>query len=198
MSYSNPGFAMLGYAVTAALKKAADKDIRSLVDNRIMTPIGVPGSEWDCGYGMTFVVDRLPLVPIWGGGKFSPNAAARVGRRLLRRGDWDGNQLLSPAVVQAGTTRSNSGLPGYGLFGWWGNVDDNGNRISSSLPRDAFYAMGSGHQIVLVVPSIDLILVRFGDFLDGQAFDISPTSNFMSAFETFLFKPLMASVVAPQ
>ena len=149
-SYSNPGIAMLGYAVTGSLRGAADHDLRSLLTNRIMNPIGVPSSEWECGYGETFTVDGLPLVPTWGGGHYSPNAAARVGRLLLRRGDWDGNQLLRQTVVQEATTHAIPGLPGHGLFGWWGNVDGNGAQVSPSLPTDAFYATGAGHQLSLI------------------------------------------------
>jgi CubicO group peptidase (beta-lactamase class C family) len=186
-SYSNPGFAMLGYAVTAALKGAADQDIRSLLQNRIMSPIGVPSGEWSCGYDETFTVDGFPLVPIWGGGQYSPDAVARVGRLLLRRGDWDGNQLLSPAVVQEATTHPIPGLPGYGLFGWWGNVDNDGDRVSPSLPKDAFFAKGAGHQIVLVITSLNLIMVRNGESLDNGDFDL--------AIETNLFAPLMAAVI---
>jgi len=195
--YSNPGFAMLGYAVTAALKGAADQDIRSLLQNRIMSPIGVPSGEWSCGYDETFTVDGLPLVPIWGGGQYSPDAAARVGRLLLRRGDWDGNQLLSPAVVQEATTRPIPGHPGHGLFGWWGNVDNDGHPVSPSLPGDAYYALGAGHQVVLVIPSLNLIMVRNGESIDGAAFAISLESNFDVALENTLFAPLMAAVNRP-
>jgi len=187
--YSNPGIAMLAYAVTASLKGTADQDIRSLLDNRIMNPIGVPNSEWECGYGETFTVDGLPLVPTWGGGRYSPNAAASVARLLLRRGDWDGNRLLSSTVVQAATTSPVPGVPGYGLFGWWGNVDDRGRRKSPSLPRDAFFALGAGHQVVLVIPSLDMIVLRYGDSLDGGDYD--------PALENHFFAPLMASVARP-
>ena len=188
-SYSNPGFAMLDYAVTAALKGTANQDIRSLLSNRIMSPIGVPSDEWNCGYDLTFWVEGLPLVPSWGGGNYSPNASARVGRLLLRRGDWEGNRLLDPTVVQEATTHPIPGLPGYGLFGWSGNVDNNGLQQYPSLPKDAFYALGAGHQIDLVIPSLNLIMVRNGDFLDN--------GNFELALETYLFAPLMASVILP-
>jgi CubicO group peptidase (beta-lactamase class C family) len=197
LSYSNPGFAMLGYAVTAALKGTVDQDIRSLLQNRIMSPIGVPSGEWRCGYGLTFTVDGFPLVPTWGGGQYSPDATARVGRLLLRRGEWDGSYLLSPAVVQEATTRPFPGLPGYGLPGWWGNVDNDGHQISPSLPRDAFYAIGAGHQVVLVIPSLNMIMVRNGESIDGAAFAISPESNYFLALENTLFVPLMATVVRP-
>lgn len=189
-SYSNPGIAMLGYAVTASLRGTADHDLRSLLANRIMNPIGVPSSEWECGYGETFTVDGLPLVPTWGGGNYSPNAAARVARLLLRRGDWDGNRLLSQAVVHEGTTHATPGLPGSGLFGWRGNVDDHGIQQFSSLPKDTFYAIGAGHQIVLVIPSLNLIVVRYGELLDS--------GNFGLAFENHLFAPIMATIIRPK
>ena len=64
--YSNPGIAMLAYCVTRAILKGPDKDIRSLLKNRLMDPIGVPDTEWACGYGQTFDVDGLPLVGTWG------------------------------------------------------------------------------------------------------------------------------------
>src|SRR5436190_2728764 len=40
--YSNPGIAMLSYATTAALKG----DLRNLLRERVMRPIGVPDAEW--------------------------------------------------------------------------------------------------------------------------------------------------------
>lgn len=185
--YSNPGFAMLGYAVTASLKGTVDQDLRSLLRNRIMNPIGVPGTEWECGYGETFTVDGLPLVPTWGGGRYSPNATARVARLLLRRGDWDGNQILSRAVVQMATTSPLPGVSGYGMFSWGGSVDNDGNQIFPSLPRDAFYSMGAGHQVVLVIPSLNMIVVRNGKVLDS--------GKFGRALEKYFFAPLMATVV---
>ena len=133
MYYSNPSYAMVSYVVTAALKGTGNQDLRSLLSNRIMNPIGIPSSEWDCGYGETYLVDGLPLVPAWGGVNYSPNATARVGRLLIRQGDWDGNRLLSLDVVRSSTTHP-PGLPGNALLGWWGNIDGAGNHPFPSLP----------------------------------------------------------------
>jgi CubicO group peptidase (beta-lactamase class C family) len=62
LQYSNPGFAVLGYAVTAALKGGPQRDVRSLLRDRVMRPIGVADGEWSVGYGKTCQVDGLPLV----------------------------------------------------------------------------------------------------------------------------------------
>src|SRR5438045_2706044 len=48
--YSNPGLAMLGYAITAALKEHEQHDLRTLLRDRVMRPIGAPDGEWSVGY----------------------------------------------------------------------------------------------------------------------------------------------------
>ena len=93
-AYSNPGMAMLSYAVTAALKGTAHTDIRTLIRERIMRSIGVDDSEWSVGYGQTYMVNGLPLVANWGGGAFTARAAARIGRLMMNKGEWDGKRLV--------------------------------------------------------------------------------------------------------
>ena len=117
--YSNPGIAMLGYALTAALKDAPQKDLRTLLRERVMQPIGVPAGEWSVGYNKTFTVAGLPLVAAWGGGGYTARAAARLGRLMLRQGNWEGQQLLSREAVRSVT--SDAGTPGICGIGWWSN-----------------------------------------------------------------------------
>jgi CubicO group peptidase (beta-lactamase class C family) len=186
LSYSNPGFAMLGYAITASLAGTADTDLRTLLANRIMEPIGVPESEWDCGYTETFTVDGLPLVATWGGGNYSPNAVVQVGRLVLRQGNWDGDWLISSDVVREATTHPD-GLPGNAALGWWTNRDGDGDRVFSSLPSDAIWGVGDKQQVLLIVPSLDLIMVRF-----GQAIASGTNEQVMNSY---LFTPLMEAVV---
>ena len=178
--YSNPGIAMMGYAVTAALRDAPIKDVRTLLRERVMRRIGVPDREWSCGYGTTFYVDGLPLVAAWGGGGFTARAAARLGRLMLRRGEWDGRQIVSVSAVKQ--TTSSAGLPGAGGMGWWTNAE----RRCKSLPADAFWAAGAGGQVTLVVPSLKLIAVRNGDRLDDGDNDV--------AIERYIFNPLMEAL----
>ena len=120
MLYSNPGIGMMGYAVTSALKDAPQKDIRTLLRDRVMRPIGVPDEEWSAGYGTTTVVDGLPLVATWGGGSYTPKTVARVARLMLRRGDWDGTRLIDPGAVSQVT--QDAGTPGNCGIGWWTNA----------------------------------------------------------------------------
>jgi putative heme-binding domain-containing protein len=187
MQYSNPGIAMLGYALTAALKKAPQKDLRTLLRERVLRPLGVPDNEWSVGYGKTFNVDGLPLVAPWGGGNFTARAVARIGELLLHKGNWNGKQLLSAEAVRQST--SHAGLPGNCGIAWWTNFDGR----YASLPRDAFWGSGAGHQILLVVPSLNLIAVRNGGMLAAAAGE--PT-KYHEPVRRFLFEPLMEAVLA--
>jgi len=185
--YSNPGFAMLGYAITAALEDAPEEDLRTLLRNRVMRPIGVPDSGWSVGYGRTFHVDELPLVGTWGGGNFTARTTARIGRLILREGNWEGKQLISGDAVRE-TTRDgdmSDGMHGNGI-GWFTNAGD----TFKSLPRDAFFAEGAQEQILLLVPSLNLIFVRNGT----QLIDATSKDEHIQLRESLLYKPLMDSM----
>jgi CubicO group peptidase (beta-lactamase class C family) len=181
MLYSNPGIGMMGYAITAALEDAPQKDIRTLLRDRVMRPIGVPDEEWSVGYGTTYVVDGLPLVATWGGGSYTPRAVARVARLMLRGGDWEGTRLIDEGAVHRVT--QDAGTPGSCGMGWWANADG----AHPKLPSDAFFGSGAGHQVALVVPSLGLIAVR-----NGEALDTRLEKN--QVLNTYLFDPLVDAI----
>lgn len=182
--YSNPGIGMLVYALTAALKDAPQKDIRTLLRERVMRPIGVPDAEWAIGYSQTFTVDGLPLVAAWGGANYTARAVARIGRLMLRQGNWEGKPLLSPEAVRLVT--SDAGTHSTCGIGWWSN----NTGLCARLPKDAFWGSGAGHQVVLVVPSLKLIAVR-----NGQALaEISSSAGFNRPIYQWLFEPLIEAV----
>jgi CubicO group peptidase (beta-lactamase class C family) len=193
--YSNPGMAMLSYAVTAALKNSPYKDIRSLLRERIMSPLGVPEDEWSIGYEKTFHVDGLDLVPNWGGGSFTARAVARIGRLMLQKGEWEGHQLVSPARIMDAVSYAGTPLPprpagnpqpSSGIC-WWTNSDG----VWHSIPRDAFAGAGAGNQLLLVIPSLDMIVVRNGGLLGDE----SRGEGFWGGLEKYLFDPLMNALL---
>lgn len=177
--YSNPGIAMLGYGLTAAYAENEERDLRSLLKRRVMEPIGVLESEWSVGYGQTVPVNGLNLVAPWGGGNFTARASARVGRLVLKEGEWEGKPVLKKEAVQA--VARDAGTPGHGGIGWWSNNEG----FSESLPKDAFWAAGAEHQVLLVVPNWRLIAVRNGGPLSsGESYDEGLRRHF--------FEPLSA------
>ena len=194
-AYSNPGMGMLAYAITAAIHDGPQKDLRALLRERILRPIGVKDSEWSVGYGQTYHVGDLDLVADWGGAAFTPRATARVGRLMLRQGDWNGKRLIDPKVIeQILNYRSPAEVGQWSgpssprpVLGWYTNVD----KIWPAAPRDAFAGAGAGHQVLLVIPSLDLILVRNGAQLPGG------DKGFWAAIEKEIITPLMGTITDP-
>jgi CubicO group peptidase (beta-lactamase class C family) len=98
---------------------------------------------------------------------------ARFGYLYLRDGVWDGVRVLPEGWVDFGRSPGPaSNTDTYGA-GWWLTPPAGEGRPARSLivgddMRDAFSAQGHEGQIVVVVPSKDLVLVRLGLF-DGGA-----------------------------
>lgn len=188
--YSNPGIAMLGYAITASLKDCEHKDIRTYLYERIIKYLDIPEEEWQIGYGKTFELDGLKLVPAWGGGGVSPNAMARIGRLLINKGFWNGTQLIDSKVVFEAL--KHAGTPAYHSYGFWVNSDLAGNKRWPSLTFDTVMALGAQDQMLLISPIRDLIVVRFG----GATVDADGREE---GWDKIIGKPLMDTMgdIAP-
>ena len=196
--YSNPGMAMLSYAITASYKGTQYSDVRELLRQRVMRPIGIADREWSAGYNQTYDVDGLKLVANWGGAAFTPRATARIGRLMLRKGDWDGQRIYDAATIDRVLSYNKAPrrddhkedpFPNAGLA-WWTNITSAWKQV----PRDAFGGAGAGNQVLLVIPSLDLIVVRNGQNL----FDPKAGENFWSGIEKYLFNPLMPAIIDRQ
>jgi CubicO group peptidase (beta-lactamase class C family) len=99
------------------------------------------------------------------------DAMARVGYLMLRKGVWCNTMILSNAIVEkshtpqpeiASATIVNpvdfpNATSVYGLL-WWTNADG----VLPDVPRDAFWAWGLHESFIIVVPSLDLVIVRAG------------------------------------
>ena len=187
--YSNPGMAALSYAITAALQGG---DIRTMLKERVLDPLGVPERDWSIGYGRAYEVDGLKLYANWGGASFTARAAARVGQLMMLQGKWNGHELIRRDVIKKvlsdqGMPRPSRGAtdpaPASGLA-WYTNSDG----IWPAAPRDAFAGAGASHQVLVAVPSLDLIVVRNGDALGDTA------PGFWGPVYELVVKPLMEAV----
>ena len=193
-AYSNPGFAALGYAITASLKGSEHPDLLSLLRARLMEPLGIPPEAWSMGYSKLFSLDGLQLYATWGGGEYTPRAVAKVGQLMLQRGQWAGQTLLDPDWVRKATAAAAGPLPtetkkmpASGLC-WWNNAVG----TWPALPRDAFLGAGAGNQILLVIPSKELVVVRNGDNLGESKWG----EGFWVGLEKYLLNPLMDCFLA--
>jgi CubicO group peptidase (beta-lactamase class C family) len=98
---------------------------------------------------------------------------ARFGYLYLRDGLWDGRRILPPGWVDFARSPA-PGMPSdiYGAGFWLTPTEGTGRPyralIADGDPFDAFSAQGHEGQVILIVPSRDLVIVRLGRFDDTR------------------------------
>jgi CubicO group peptidase (beta-lactamase class C family) len=206
--YSNPGIAMLNYAVTRSLQNSPYKDIASYLDQRVFNRIGIKKGTYSMGYKTSYKVDGLNIIPGWGGATFTADGVARIGRLIQKKGNWQGEQIIDSTVVKqaltvAGTTNSirtdvlsiadRSDKSGQdpapvAVLGWF----TNSNGSFKSLPRDAFWGAGAGEQLLLVIPSLNIIVVRMGETMNKS----TTGDSYWKFIEDNVFSPVVEAIEA--
>ena len=104
----------------------------------------------------------------------SPRDWARMGLLYLNDGVWHGKRLLPDGWVTYATTPTPKAPMGqYGAMIWLnrGDPDQPGNRTFPTLPTDLFYFSGFNEQIVAVIPTKRLVIVRLGVTPKREAWD---------------------------
>lgn len=99
---------------------------------------------------------------------------ARFGQWFLQDGVWEGERLLPEGWVEYSTTPVELDTENpYGAH-WWLNQGPDGELRMPSVPADAYWASGFQGQQVVVVPSLDLVVIRLGATkdLDGVAWGL--------------------------
>ena len=138
------------------------KPLPQVLKEEIMDPIDASNTWRWHGYRNSWVtIDGLRMQSVsggghWGGGMFiSALDQARFGLLSLRRGEWDGVQLLSDDWIEMATTPTELNK-GYGFMNWFLNTDR--ERYPNS-PENAFYHAGGGANLIYVSPDHDLVVV---------------------------------------
>lgn len=92
---------------------------------------------------------------------------AKFGQLYLNRGEWNGEQILSEDWINY-TVEPVAGSNGqYGAHFWL-----NAEGFYPDVPRDLFSANGFQGQHVFIIPSEDLVVVRFG-LIEHPDFDLN-------------------------
>ncbi len=152
--YKSGDNALLALALDRAL---GDETLTAYLQRRFWTPMGM-------AHRGVWSTDRDGgLEKTWCCLAMTARDLARFGRLLLRRGEWNGERLLSADWV-ADSTQWNQlpesafppeyraiGWRNYG-FQWW---------LGSQLDRE-FFALGKDGQFLYVNPRRDVIVVRLG------------------------------------
>ena len=86
---------------------------------------------------------------------------ARIGQLMLNGGTINGARIMTEDWVSRATTPNTSeNQRAYG-YQWWLNRGNEALRWSD-MPADAYSAQGNRQQYLMVIPSLDLVIVRLG------------------------------------
>ncbi|RRJ83876.1 serine hydrolase domain-containing protein [Aestuariirhabdus litorea] len=137
----------------------------------LFEPLGMTSVTWEQDASGTYVGSSYLYA--------TPRDMARLGYLYLRRGRWQGAQLIREAWVDFSTRLA----PAYGHEPvamdddsrpgghWWVNqgVESQDQPLAwPSAPADTYTAWGHWGQYIFVIPSLDLVVVRTGDDRDGS------------------------------
>ncbi|MFT4295814.1 MAG: serine hydrolase [Micropruina sp.] len=122
----------------------------------LLAPLGLASAVWEADASGTPVCSSY----LWA----TPRDWAAIGQFALTDGVWNGRRLLPEGWMRQTTTAITPAAaedPNYAA-GWWTNLTSTGSLAAPSLPRDAYWAAGHDGQLLYVVPSEKLVVVRLG------------------------------------
>ena len=128
----------------------------------------------------------------------SPRSMARYGLLMLNKGTWNTTKILDDATYFMDATNTSQQLnKAYGYL-WWLNgkasfmvptlqVVLQGNLVPNA-PADMFSALGKNGQIINIVPSQNLVVVRMGNS-DGSPVPITYVNEIWKRLNKIICKP---------
>jgi CubicO group peptidase (beta-lactamase class C family) len=137
------------------------KPLPAVLKEHVMDPIGSsPTWRW-YGYNPAWVnMDGVMMQSVSGGGHsggglfISTTDMARFGYLFLRKGNWNGKQLVSENWIKS-VYQSSSANESYGLL-WWINK---GSSRWAGVSESVYYAAGFGGNYIVVDRENDLVVV---------------------------------------
>jgi len=138
------------------LERATGMHVAEYLQEKIWKPLGMEaGSSWS--------LDSLEsgFEKMESGLNGRAIDFAKFGRLYLRRGEWNGQQIVPAAWVETSTRLDALSDPNpYYQYFWWLNPNQPGH----------FFAHGKLGQYIYIIPEQNLLILRFGRSERGQRF----------------------------
>ena len=140
------------------LERVSGSTVTRFAESRLWRRIG---TEYDASWSVDSTVE--PLEKMESGLNARPVDFAKIGRLVLRRGDWNGDRVVSTSWIDESTVITpGCELPDLQpaavcyLHAWWLYPE-------TGRPRHAIGATGHLGQFIFVFPREQLVMVRFGE-----------------------------------
>lgn len=156
--YNDTRVNALALAATTVWRKPLPQVLRE----EVMNPIGASNTWAWTGYNNAWIIlDGKMIQSVSGGGHFggglymNANDMARFGLLTLRKGNWNGKQIISEEWINKSRTPTQANT-GYGFMNYFLNTD---KKMYPSAPASAFTHIGNGTNAIYVDPENDLVVV---------------------------------------
>lgn len=166
--YNDTRVNALALAATSVWRKPLPEVLRE----QVMQPIGASNTWAWTGYKNAWIIlDGKMVQSVSGGGHFGGglfiNAydMARFGLLTLRKGNWNGKQIISEDWIKKATTPTAVNT-GYGFMNYFLNTDQ---KMYPSAPASAYAHIGNGTNAIYVDPEHDLVAVI--KWMDDKSID---------------------------
>ena len=144
------------YVLSALITKKTGRSALEFARKELFEPLGIAGARW----GNT---DAQGVTDGEAGLYLPPRGMAKIGYLYLHDGVWNGKQIIPSSWVaraKEGKITASFGLHYANL--WW------------SLPeKGAYMALGRHSQIILVLPSLDIVAVMTGILRDDEHYPLA-------------------------
>ena len=167
-AYHNGPYTLLD----GVISNATGQSLNSYFNAKIKNRIGMNGTFFQVGYNNVYFSNSRSM--------------ARFGLLMLNEGNWNGTQIMTDTTYfnQMVNTSQNLNLS-YGYL-WWLNGKNSfmaptfqtifPGSLMPDAPNDLYAALGKDGQIINVVPSQNLVLMRMGE-APGTSADVTPAYN---------------------
>jgi len=162
--YSQLNVSLLGFVV----QQAVGEDLQAYAQRRLFGPIGIRDGSY------FWLRDRSGLVYGYSNLFMKPKQLARLALLMSNDGTWRGTRVVPESYVRAVSEPSpTNGC--YGLLFWTNrgtsctgadipSAQTVDHRIVPSAPEDMYEMNGTGGQLAIMIPSLDLTVVTTGYF----------------------------------
>jgi len=149
------GAGQLYLFATVLARKIQDDfdDPLEYLEDRILDPIDLEVAEWER--------DEADNPDVAFGAHLAAAEWAKWGMLLKDRGRWQGRQIVPADAVDA-VFQGSKAAPEFGLTLWLNRSKEDSGRFYVGGLRDLALAAGVGNQRLYILPSQDLVVVRFG------------------------------------
>jgi CubicO group peptidase (beta-lactamase class C family) len=166
--YNDTRVNALALAATTVWRKALPEVLRE----QVMQPIGASNTWAWTGYKNAWIIlDGKMIQSVSGGGHFGGGLfingydMARFGLLTLRKGNWNGKQIIAEEWIKKSITPTTANT-GYGFMNYFLNTD---RKMYPSAPASSYTHIGNGTNAIYVDPEHELVAVI--KWMDDKSID---------------------------